>query len=67
MLDYPVLSSDHEVWMVRPGAGYRLGRAFREAGAIAPDVPLLDLPNGALAADAADLDAQIRRGRAWRD
>ena len=53
--------------MVRPGAGYRLARAFREASAIAPDVPLLNLPNGTLAANADDLDAQVRRGRAWRN
>lgn len=53
--------------MVRPGAGYRLARAFREAEAIAPDVPLLNLNNGQLAADAANLDAQLRRGREWRD
>ncbi|MFD2174764.1 hypothetical protein [Rhodobacter lacus] len=66
-LDYPVLPADHEVWMVRPGAGYRLARAFGEASAIAPDVPLLDLPNGVLAKNAQDLDAQVRRGRAWRD
>lgn len=53
--------------MVRPGAGYRLAHAFREAAAIAPDVPLLNLPNGTLATHAEDLDAQLRRGRAWRD
>lgn len=53
--------------MVRPGASYRLARAFREASAIAPDVPLMNLANGARAANADDLDAQVRRGRAWRD
>lgn len=53
--------------MVRPGAGYRLARAFREASAIAPDVPLLDLPDGVLATTVEALDAQVRRGRAWRD
>lgn len=66
-LNYPVLPDDHEVWMVRPSAGYRLARAFREASAIAPDVPLLNLPNGTLTTDAEDLDAQVRRGREWRD
>ena len=53
--------------MVRPGAGYRLARAFRETEAIAPDVPLLDIKNGTLAADSANLDIHVRRGRAWRE
>jgi hypothetical protein len=66
-LDYPVLPAGHQVWMVRPGAGYRLARAFREAEAIAPDVPLLNLNNGQPATSAANLDAQLRRGREWRD
>ena len=64
-LDYPVLSNAHETWIVRPGAGYRLFKPFQEASAIAPDVPLLDLPDGKLAKEVPGLEQQIRRGREW--
>lgn len=66
-LDYPVIPQNHQVWMVRPGADYRLLRAFKNASAIAPDVPLLDLKDGVTAEATQDLDQQIRRGKAWRD
>lgn len=66
-LDYPVLSQAHEVWMVRPGADYRLLAAFKEFSAVAPDVPLLDLQDGVTVNNTKDLDQQIRRGQEWRD
>lgn len=41
-----VLSEDHTVVMIRPGKGYRLIGDFWKAGAVAPDVPLLEVPPG---------------------
>lgn len=66
-LDYPILPKDHEVWIVRPGAGYRLFESFKNASAIAPDVPLLSLPDKAELKKSSSLDQQIRRGMAWRE
>lgn len=66
-LEHPVLPSNHQVWMVRPGADYRLFKAFKNSSAIAPDIPLLNLPDGLAAGAAQDLDQQVRRGKAWRD
>lgn len=66
-LDYPVIPQNHQVWIVRPGADYRLLKAFKNSSAIAPDVPLLALKDGVAAAATQDLDQQIRRGKAWRD
>lgn len=66
-LDYPVLPQTHQVWIVRPGADYRLLAAFKASSAIAPDVPLLELQDGVTAKDTKNLDQQIRRGKEWRE
>lgn len=66
-LDYPILSKDHEVWIVRPGAGYRLFKSFKDASAIAPDIPLLSVPDKTELKHSSNLDQQIRRGLAWRE
>lgn len=66
-LDYPVLSQNHQVWMVRPGADYRLFEAFKNASAIAPDIPLLSLQDGIPAQKTKLLDQHIRRGKEWRE
>lgn len=71
-LDYPVLSDDHEVWLVRPGARYRLASLFRAEEAFAPDAPFLDLSDGKPARPKGEraersLRRQARRARAWRE
>ena len=66
-LNYPVLPQNHQVWMVRPGADYRLLKAFKNFSAIAPEIPLLHLADGVTAEATKDLDQQVRRGKAWRD
>lgn len=66
-LDHPVLPVNHQVWIVRPGADYRLFKAFKSSSAIAPDIPLLSLTDGVAAAATQNLDKQVRRGKAWRD
>jgi hypothetical protein len=53
--------------MVRPGKSYRLIEDFARAGALAPDVPLLSVPDDKRVEDVDDLDNQIRRGKAFRD
>ncbi|GEM_PF-4726005 len=53
--------------MVRPGAGYRLFEAFKEASAIAPDIPKLSVPNAAAALNSHAMALQVRRGLAWRN
>lgn len=66
-LDYPILPKNHQVWMVRPGADYRLFKAFKNSSAIAPDIPLLSLQDGTTAKSTLTLDQQVRRGKEWRD
>lgn len=53
--------------MVRPGAGYHLMSAFFENRLIGPDLAFLDVPNGVRPRDFNQMEAQIKRARAFAE
>lgn len=65
-LNTRILPSSHGVFMVRPGKNYHLYKSAKDFHVVAPDVPLLDIPNGERPIDQDNLDLQVRRGRAFR-
>jgi hypothetical protein len=61
-----IVGPDREVWVARPGKGYKLYRDFIENDIIAPDLPFLQLEKGKTLAQHPDLEQRIRRSRAIR-
>ena len=65
-LNAPIVSKDREVFVVRPGKGYRLYSDFVENEVIAVELPALVMKDGVPLAVHQNLDQQIRRARAIR-
>lgn len=63
-LNTKVLPTSHRVYMVRPGSGYHLLKAFTENKAIAPDLANLTIPDGVRPRDAGNITDQVKRARA---
>lgn len=66
-LNTRIIPEDHEVFVVRPGKGYRLYEYFVDHQMILADLPFLDLKKGIAISDQPDLDRKIKRSRALRN
>ncbi|MDO6455611.1 hypothetical protein Q4494_00850 [Celeribacter halophilus] len=66
-LNTKVLPQNHGVYMVRPGTGYHLLSAFNEHRVIAPDLAFLNVPNGERPRDFENMEAQVKRARAFAE
>lgn len=65
-LNTRIISKDREVYVARPGRGYRLYRDIVDGEVVVADLPFLDLRKGVPLQKHKDLDAHIRRSRALR-
>lgn len=61
-----ILKNDHRVYIVRPGAGYRLYNDVDQASAILFDLPGLELDNKIKFSNTPDLVAQVLRAQEIR-
>lgn len=61
------LPADHRVYIVRPGANYRLYQDVAEQETILFDLPALDLPRGVPFLEIEDIVAQVQRGHAIKE
>lgn len=61
-----ILPADHRVYIVRPGANYRLYQDVVAQSAIIYDLPGLDLPDKVPFREVEDISAQVQRGQALK-
>ncbi|CAI2931901.1 hypothetical protein [Aminobacter niigataensis] len=61
-----ILPAAHRVYVVRPGAHYRLYDEVKAQNAILYDLPGLELPEGVAFRQVEDIAAQIQRGQALK-
>ena len=67
-LNTRIIGPKHSVFVARPGENFTLYEAFRDAGAIGPDLPALGLRRGTVFSDQKEVPARIRRAlklRQW--
>jgi hypothetical protein len=66
-LNARIIPPDREVFVTRPGKGYKLYLDFVQNDVVGPDLPHLELIPGKTLADHKDLDRRVRRARAIRN
>jgi hypothetical protein len=66
-LNTTVIENNARAYMVHPGKGYHLFAPFLGHGAIAPDLPEIEVGDKVKPSDVKNFDLQIKRARALRD